>query len=116
MISAMVERGPYVRFVWTICADDTLDHHPDEGRRRGFAAGSDRGWLRIERQVTVPFPAEQTSLFLIRTYLRPFASLSREERETLSRALGCLPDSTARYKGLSDGLPHAIAMLDGETA
>ena len=111
LVAAMVERGPYVRFVWTICADDVLDHHPDEGPRTRFGPGTRAGWLRIERQVTVPFPDVQASLFLIRTYLRPFASLSAGERSDLARALACLPESTARYKGLAGGLPHAIALL-----
>jgi hypothetical protein len=112
MLAAMVERGPYVRFVWTLCSDDVLDHHPDEGPRLHFEPGGRDGWLRIERQVTVPFPDEQASLFLIRTYLRPFASLSGAERETLTRALRCMPESTARYKGLHEGIPLAIEALE----
>ncbi len=55
MVRTMVERGPYVRFVWTLSADDHLDHHPDEGRRRPWSEGGS-GWLRVERQVSVPFP------------------------------------------------------------
>lgn len=112
LVSAMLERGPYVRFVWTICADDGLDHHPDEGARVTFGPGAQKGWLRIERQVTVPFVAEQASLFLIRTYLRAFSSLSASERETLGRALSCMPESTARYKGLAGHIEHAIAALE----
>ncbi len=111
LVSAMVERGPYVRFVWTICSDDVLDHHPDEGPPTRFGPETPAGWLRIERQVTVPFPAERASLFLIRTYLRSFASLAPRERADLAHALGCLPEATARYKGLAGSLEHAIALL-----
>ena len=111
LVTAMVERGPYVRFVWTICADDNLDHHPEEGARSRFGPGARLGWLRIERQVTVPFVDQQASLFLIRTYLRAFSSLSAAEREILRRALSSMPESTARYKGLADSLSHAIAAL-----
>ena len=74
MAASMIERGPYVRFVWTITADDHLDHHADEGRREPWSEAS-RGWLRVERQVTVPFPAPEASLFLIRTYLYAFDDL-----------------------------------------
>ena len=116
LVAAMVERGPYVRFVWTICANDTLDHHPDEGARRPFAPLAREGWLRIERQVTVPFIEEQASLFLIRTYLRAFSSLSAGERETLARALSCMPERTARYKGLADSLEHAAAALEASAS
>jgi hypothetical protein len=112
LVTAMTSRGPYVRFVWTICADDVLDHHPDDGPQTRLGPDSDEGWLRIERQVTVPFPEQQASLFLIRTYLRPFSELDPEERADLAAALECLPESTARYKGLRGGLPYAIALLD----
>lgn len=111
LVAAMMERGPYLRFVWTVCADDVLDHHAD-APRSCFGPGASEGWLRIERQVTVPFPAEQASLFLIRTYLRPFSELDDAERADLATALRELPASTSRYKGLQDGVPHAIALLE----
>lgn len=107
MVRAMVERGPYVRFVWTVTADDHLDHHPEEGRREPWRPEG-AGWLRVERQVTVPFVALDASLFLIRTYLYPFASLTEGERTTLSRALAAMPEELKRYKGL-DGAPAATA-------
>jgi hypothetical protein len=113
LVRAMVERGPYVRFVWTICADDVLDHHPDEGPSTGFDADTREGWLRVERQVTVPFPETSASLFLIRTYLTPFSALAPEERATLRTALACMPESTVRYKGLASGLPWALRLLEG---
>lgn len=108
MVRAMVGRGPYVRFVWTICADDHLDHHPEEGRRGTWHAGG-AGWLRVERQVTVPFADVDASLFLIRTYLYAFATLTRAEREVLARALLAMPMEVQRYKGLA-GPPSAIAV------
>ena len=114
MIRAMVQRGPYVRFVWTVCADDHLDHHPEEGRREKWRSGGP-GWLRVERQVTVPFVGADASLFLIRTYLYPFASLAQSERATLAGALAAMPEEVRRYKGL-DGEPAATAIaLLGET-
>ena len=99
--ATMIERGPYVRFVWTITADDHLDHHSDEGRREPWREES-RGWLRVERQVTVPFPAEESALFLIRTYLYAFDDLAPRQREILSRALRAMPDPVARYKGIDE--------------
>lgn len=116
MVRAMVERGPYIRFVWTICADDHLDHHPEEGLRESWRRDGP-GWLRVERQVTVPFPAIDASLFLIRTYLYPFASLTADERSVLARALEALPNEVRRYKGL-EGPPTetALAQLRGFAA
>jgi len=103
MLASMIERGPYVRFVWTITADDHLDHHPDEGRRDAWGDGGD-GWLRVERQVTVPFTEVGASLFLIRTYLYAFATLGSPQRHTLAGALEQMPDEIARYKGLTESI------------
>lgn len=107
MTSSMIDRGPYVRFVWTLSADDALDHHPEEGGRRSWH-GAERAWLRVERQVLVPFPSVAASLFLIRTYLYAFETLSKEQRRTLRAACAAMPDEIARYKGLA-GEPRTIA-------
>ncbi len=101
MMASMIDRGPYVRFVWTLTADDALDHHPEEGGRRPWL-DAERGWLRVERQVTVPFPSARASLFLIRTYLYPFAELTPAERPTLREAIQAMPEEIAAYKGLDD--------------
>ena len=99
MIDAMVERGPYVRFVWTVAADDHLDHHPEDGRREPWRADGP-GFLRVERQITVPFAAQEASLFLIRTYLYAFTDLTPAQRGLLARAIAIMPAEVAAYKGL----------------
>jgi hypothetical protein len=101
-----------VRFVWTLSADDVLDHHPDEGVRTAWTSESRSGWLRVERQVTVPFSDVNAALFLIRTYLYPFESLACEEQRDLRSALRAMPDAVRRYKGLAQGLDHALAVLE----
>ena len=57
----------------------------------------------------MPFPALDASLFLIRTYLYPFASLTPDERQVLARALSALPEDVRRYKGL-EGAPTDVAL------
>jgi hypothetical protein len=109
MIAAMIDRGPYVRFVWTLKADDRLDHHPDGGPFRRWAEAQ-QGYLRVERQVTVPFAEVGASLFLIRTYLYPFASLAAEQRASLAGAVEAMPHEAARYKGIAEA-KHVIARL-----
>lgn len=112
IVRAMVERGPYVRFVWTVTADARLDHHPRHAPRDPWSSTC-IGYLRVERQVTVPFPRERLGLFLIRTYLYPFPSLSPEERATLLSAVDQLSPAIAEYKGLTVGLPHIREKLKG---
>ena len=100
LVEAMIQRGPYVRFVWTVSADDHLDHHLDHGHIRAWETGATQGWLRVERQVTVPLPDASCSLFLIRTYLTPFTELDAAQRETLSVAIECMPEAVRRYKNI----------------
>jgi hypothetical protein len=111
LTQAMVERGPYVRFVWTISADDELDHHPEQGVRSPWSAATSRAFLRVERQTLVPLPKVSGSVFLIRTYLYELSKLSREQRSTLALALEHMPPAIAAYKGLSDAIPWALRLL-----
>jgi len=108
---AMVSRGPYVRFVWTISADAELDHHPEHGRRALWSAQTPRGYLRVERQTIVPLPSASGSLFLIRTYLYGFDELPSAERAVLASALEQLPPAVVRYKQLDAALPRALELL-----
>lgn len=115
MVDAMIERGPYLRFVWMLDADDTLDHHPEHGRRAAWGADS-TGYLRVERQITVPFPAVGASLFIIRTLVYAFESLSESQRATMSRAIDVMPPAVRRYKGVAGREEHMHAALDRAAA
>jgi len=110
LLNAMIDRGPYVRFVWTIKPDDELDLHPEEGRHAPWR--NDRApFLRVERQVTIPFAAVDASVFLIRTYLSSFDDLALEERQRLRNAIASMPDDIVRYKGLAafkEGVLHTV--------
>jgi hypothetical protein len=111
LVSAMITRGPYVRFVWGVSADAELDHHPEHGTREGWTDATHPGYLRVERQVLVPFPDVSASLFLIRTYLYAFDELTHEERLTLASALEQTSPAILAYKGLRTGLPRVLALL-----
>jgi hypothetical protein len=111
LVEAMVARGPYVRFVWTISADYELDHHPEQGKRVDWSARTERGFLRVERQVTVPLGTHSASVFLIRTYLYSFDDLTGEQRHVLRRALALMPPEIARYKGLEVAMSRALELL-----
>jgi hypothetical protein len=99
MVRAMTERGPYVRFVWTLCRDEVLDHHP-ERTNAGSWDHAERLFLRVERQVSVALPAARASVFLIRTYVYPYASLCADQRTTVRAALAAMPSDVRHYKGL----------------
>lgn len=102
MVRAMVDRGPYVRFVWTVGADDVLDHHPDTGDRIHGWDHTTRAFFRVERQVTVPLPRTRSSVFLVRTHVRPLLSLDDSQLERIRQALRVMPPEVRRYKSLPD--------------
>lgn len=110
IVSTMIERGPYVRFVWTLKADDHLDHHPDGGPYPEWSPDGE-GFLRVERQITVPFPDVSAALFLIRTYLYPFAALSAVECNAISRAVRTMPAPAGAYKGFAEPRAIILALL-----
>lgn len=112
LVSAMIERGPYVRFVWGVSADAALDHHPEQGTRAAWSEATRPGYLRVERQVLVPFPDVSASLFLIRTYLYAFDELGAEQRRTLASALQQTSPAVLAYKGLNaERLALVLALL-----
>jgi hypothetical protein len=111
LVPALFERGPFVRFVWTLSQDDALDHHSEHGVRAAWRPDASDGYLRVERQITVPFAEQAASLFLIRTYLYPFRELAPAERTLLAGVLAQTSREVLEYKGLAAGLPHILAQL-----
>lgn len=101
MVRSMVERGPFVRFVWTLTPDDQLDRHPEA---KGHASWGDteRAWLRVERQITLPLMAADASVFLIRVYHYPLFELTPPQQATLLEALVRMPNDVRAYKALPD--------------
>ena len=94
------QKGPFVRFVWTVANDSRLDHHPQKGRTPWEK--DQPLWLRVERQTTVPFEG-LGALFLIRTYLYPFKDLSVDQHKILALAIQKMSPEIAKYKGLWAG-------------
>ncbi|HEY5633090.1 MAG TPA: heme-dependent oxidative N-demethylase subunit alpha family protein [Burkholderiaceae bacterium] len=96
---AMVHKGPFVRYVWTIADSGALDR---PAAQRVRAASPDSLWFRCERQVTVPLPAHDRSLFLIRVFVAPLqeAASDARRRALLVSALASMGHDVLRYKGL----------------
>ncbi len=107
LIQAMFERGPYVRFVWTLSPGPELDRHPEADLTSW--ENQARGYLRVERQITVPFSSVGACLFLIRVHLYPLTSLTAEQRLRLGDVLRQSSDAVLAYKGLLD---HRAAILE----
>ena len=110
-VQALVSRGPYVRFVWSVVPENSLDLHPDVARG-GWSSPPQQAFLRVERQVSVPFSTLQSCLFLMRVYVYPLESLDRRQLETLAAALRQMPDPIRRYKGIQHCWPELVALIE----
>jgi len=101
MSQAMLEKGPFIRFVWTLAGHDQLWRRPGED---SFSApfSLDRLWFRCERQVTVPLNG-QASLFLIRVFITKLSEILKTpgHHQQLFAAVQSMSPEMLRYKGLA---------------
>lgn len=93
MVRAMVSSGPFERFVWSVVHDRRYDHHPSRARSAWSPGGL--VLVKVERQVTVPFPELGCCLFILRQYL-----VEDYDRESLARAIEGMNQEQREYKGL----------------
>jgi hypothetical protein len=110
--TAMVAKGPFVRWVWTVTPDARWRAWPPHSSPQDAAtrpatrptAPADSGPLqfRIERQTTMPL-GEGYGLFLIRVQLRPLDEVlaTPGRLELLQASLRSMSDAMVHYKNLA---------------
>jgi hypothetical protein len=102
---ALVDRGPLVRYVWTVTGSATRSRHPADAPEPPPGA-AEAAWFRCERQVSLPLGAaagpQATALFLIHLHVHPLLRVAAgpERRAVLLAALESMSDATLRYKRL----------------
>ncbi len=119
LVESMIHKGPFERFAWGLATDQRLNHHPSpkqgtdlaEWAGRSFDPNNPELFLRVERQVLLPFSDLGLSLFLIRTYFYEAKNLEHQEREALISALLSMTPETLRYKGLAQDQAQIIDYL-----
>jgi hypothetical protein len=119
MVTAMVRKGPFVRFVWGVESDDRLNHHPEtpegwkpeEWNGRIFSRG--RFWVRTERQVIWGFPEVDAAIFTVRVgFVTDEAVLASPAlRESLVAALNSMSPAARAYKGLDAEWDALMSLL-----
>jgi dimethylamine monooxygenase subunit A len=120
MALAMINKGPFVRYVWTLSESNSLSQHPVI-KAQASSGVSERNanalFFRCERQVTLPLPQWRCSLFLIRVFVAPLASVATSVArcQRLIASLLSMNAATLAYKGLTDLAPLAIHWLEHES-
>lgn len=110
--NALIAKGPFVRWVWTVTADDRwrawppLPTPPEPAQAQAqaaAAAGAAKALhFRLERQSTMPL-GEGYGLFLIRVQVKPLdEALAQPGRlGLLQDSLRSMSDAMVRYKNLA---------------
>lgn len=103
-LQAMVNKGPFVRFVWSLNSTDELNLNPafhTHGRKKPLGDDPSQWFFRVERQTTLPMLELQRSLFTIRILIAPLPSVLNDERKNLlEQAVLSMDEKLLAYKGL----------------
>lgn len=119
IVRAMIDAGPFVRYVWGIAPDGDLGHNPRLHHAPPWPAGATpdevarRAWFRVERQTTHGFPALDRALFTIRYWVAPLGEAAADpwRRERLAAALAGMDGEALSYKGLTPVRDALVAWL-----
>ncbi len=119
IMRAMLQGGPFVRYVWGIHRDGALCHNPRIHQAPPWPAVATpaelarMAWLRVERQTTHGFPGLDRALFTIRYWVEPLTVTAQDpwRRERLATALAAMDEEELHYKGLTGAREGLVAWL-----
>jgi dimethylamine monooxygenase subunit A len=114
VVRAMVSKGPFVRYVWSLVPDGRLDRNPRRNPDLRTATVPSALWFRVERQTVMPLPELGRALFTIRVYRAPLASVltSPQRKRTLAAAVASMDDALLAYKGVGAMKDALLAWLE----
>jgi hypothetical protein len=122
IIDLMINKGPFVRFIWSFVTDERLNHHPrppfgydwDKWRGRSFNKASKIPFsLRIERQVIYGLPHLNSSVFTIGVSFIPGDVVKSNPyyRSQLVSALKSMSKEARVYKGVDQCIIELVDYL-----
>ncbi len=112
IVEMMINKGPFLRFIWSFVTDTRLNHHPlapqgidqAEWKGRSFNLLADTPfYLRIERQCIFGLPEVNASVFTIGVNFISGKTVKANPvyKDQLKRALLSMSLESREYKGVS---------------
>ena len=122
MVETIVQKGPFVRFIWSFVTDQRLNHHPiapddcDQVLWSGRTFNDAQEipfYFRVERQTTFGFPEDQSCLFTIGvSFLSGFEVRNNLfRRDQLISALLSMNSESRIYKGVDRCFDQLLGWL-----
>ena len=123
-MKALLTKGPFIRFSWSLTINPSLDNHPSSPKPEPLQAWLEHpnelvkhSYLRMERQTTFPMPDLERGLFSIRVYVTPLLErLGRDPslRPRLIELLESVRPEVLAYKGMAQITPGILQWLSEE--
>lgn len=98
LVEAVIYSGIFERFVWSVVYEKKYNNHPRFISKK-FDKNNPEVHIKIERQVTVPFPEHHFCLFILRQYLIEEKDI---DKQLLSNSIESMNNEQRKYKGLQD--------------
>jgi hypothetical protein len=97
LVETMVNHGPFFRFVWSPIFEDRINFHPRYSKKE-YEPG-DPIFVKVERQVTIPLPEVNASLFILRQHI-----IRNVRQKELAKAILGMNDEQKAYKVINKAL------------
>ena len=100
MVHSVIHHGPYYRFVWGPIFEKQINFHPSI-KRRSFDPANPMVYVKVERQIIIGFPDEESFLFILRQHLIEPQEL---DYPALYKACKEMNEAQRKYKGVTKPL------------
>ncbi len=121
VMKALLTKGPYIRYSWSVTLHDKLDGHPElpratltEEEWADPETVAARTFIRMERQTTCPMPDLGRGLFTIRVHVDPLVERMERQpglRPRLANLIASTAPEVREYKGIARLAPPLLVWL-----
>jgi hypothetical protein len=122
MVETIINKGPFVRFIWSFVTDKRLNHHPIAPEDKDQVIWTGRTfnkeqetpfYFRVERQTTSGFSGDQSCLFTIGVNFLTGHEVKNDQnkRDQLILALMSMTPESRVYKGVSGCFDELVNWL-----